>query len=98
MEVDTMIQLTNSSPNFTATRNACKLCTPLGALLSLPLLNSLKESHLTIPTAIAAGTFIYVATMDLLPEAFHDVRKRLTTFIAMSAGILIMLVIAQLGA
>jgi zinc and cadmium transporter len=73
------------------------LCTPVGALLSIPILNTLKESHLTIPTAIAAGTFIYVATMDLLPEAFHDVRKRLTTFISMSVGILLMLLIARLG-
>ncbi|UCH11043.1 MAG: ZIP family metal transporter [Fidelibacterota bacterium] len=74
------------------------LCTPVGALLSLLILNSLQEYHFSIPTALASGTFIYVATMDLLPEAFHDVRKRLATFVAMSAGILIMLFIALLGA
>ncbi|UCD38362.1 MAG: ZIP family metal transporter [Fidelibacterota bacterium] len=73
------------------------LCTPVGALLSLPLLNTLSEIHLTIPTALAAGTFIYVATMDLLPEAFHDTRKRLATFIALSIGIFIMLGITRLG-
>lgn len=29
-----MIQLAQASPHFTATRNACKLCTPLGACLA----------------------------------------------------------------
>jgi len=73
------------------------LCTPVGALLSLPLVHTLSEVHITIPTALAAGTFIYVATMDLLPEAFHDTRKRLGPFIALSGGILVMLLITQLG-
>ena len=31
--------------------------------------------------------------MDLLPEAFHDTRKRLGPFVALSIGILIMLLI-----
>ncbi len=73
------------------------LCTPAGALLSMPLVHVLSEIHVTIPTAIAAGTFIYVATMDLLPEAFHDTRKRLGPFIALSLGILVMLLVTQLG-
>ena len=73
------------------------LCTPVGALLSMPLVNILSEIHITIPTAIAAGTFIYVATMDLLPEAFHDTRKRLGPFVALSIGILVMLLVTQLG-
>ncbi|MBA7602153.1 MAG: hypothetical protein GH143_08785 [Calditrichaeota bacterium] len=73
------------------------LCTPVGALLSLPLISTLSEIHITIPTALAAGTFIYVATMDLLPEAFCDTRKRLGPFIALSIGILVMLLVTQLG-
>ncbi len=73
------------------------LCTPAGALLSLPLLHSLSDIHIAIPTALAAGSFIYVATMDLLPEAFHDTRKRLGPFIALSVGILVMLLVTRLA-
>ncbi len=73
------------------------LCTPIGALLSLPLVNRLSDFHIAIPTALAAGSFIYVATMDLLPEAFHDTRKRLGPFLALSIGILVMLLITRLG-
>ncbi|MFB0515008.1 MAG: ZIP family metal transporter [Candidatus Neomarinimicrobiota bacterium] len=73
------------------------LCTPIGAILSLPLIHRLSELHIAIPTALAAGSFIYVATMDLLPEAFHDTRKRLGPFIALSLGIFVMLAVTQLG-
>ncbi len=73
------------------------LCTPVGALLSLPLLHTLSDIHVTIPTALAAGSFIYVATMDLLPEAFHDTRKRLGPFVALSIGILVMLLVTRLA-
>ena len=68
-----------------------------GEVISLPLIHTLSEVHITIPTALAAGTFIYMATMDLLPEAFHDTRKRLGPFVALSGGILVMLLVTQLG-
>ncbi len=71
--------------------------TPIGALLSLPLMNVLTEVHLSIPNSLAAGTFIYVATMDLLPEAFHDQNRRIGTFIFLSIGILLMLGLYLLG-
>ena len=70
-------------------------CTPLGALISLPLVHLIRDIHLTVPTALAAGTFIYVATMDLLPEAFHNTRKRFATFFTLSIGILLMLFITH---
>ncbi|MEE9466657.1 MAG: ZIP family metal transporter [Candidatus Neomarinimicrobiota bacterium] len=73
------------------------LITPLGALISLPLLNVLTEVHLAIPNSLAAGSFIYVATMDLLPEAFHDDKKRLGTFIFLSLGIALMWGLRLLG-
>lgn len=73
------------------------LSTPAGALVSLPLLNTLNTIHFAIPTSLAAGTFIYVATMDLLPEAFHDYRKPLGPFIALSIGILLMLLVTLVG-
>jgi len=73
------------------------LCTPIGALLSLPLIHRLSDLHVAIPTALAAGSFIYVATMDLLPEAFHETQKRFSTFVALSIGILVMLLVTRLG-
>lgn len=74
---------------------AFTVCTPLGALISIPLIHVLRDIHLTIPTALAAGTFIYVATMDLLPEAFHNTHNRLATFIALSIGIFVMFFITH---
>lgn len=71
------------------------ICTPIGALISIPLIDVLRDIHVTVPASLAAGTFIYVATMDLLPEAFHDIKKRLTTFIALSIGIIVMLIITH---
>jgi zinc transporter ZupT len=47
------------------------LMTPIGALLSLPFIQALKNIDLSIPTGLTAGTFLYVATLDLIPEAFH---------------------------
>ncbi len=73
------------------------LSTPAGALLSLPLLNTLDTLQFAIPTSLAAGTFIYVATMDLLPEAFHDYHKPLGPFVALSIGILLMLAVTLVG-
>ncbi|MEE9162971.1 MAG: ZIP family metal transporter, partial [Candidatus Neomarinimicrobiota bacterium] len=52
-------------------------CTPVGVLLAVAVLNSLEGTYTAIPAALAAGTFIYVATMDLLPEAFHNQQNRL---------------------
>jgi zinc and cadmium transporter len=74
------------------------LMTPLGALLAVPLYEQLRGARLVIPTALAAGTFLYVATMDLLPEAFHEGEYRVAPFVAVVAGILVMFVIAQGGA
>ncbi len=73
-------------------------CTPVGVLLAVAVLHSLEVIHTSIPAALAAGTFIYVATMDLLPEAFHNPQNRLGTYVGLAAGILFMLVIAALGA
>jgi hypothetical protein len=38
-----------------------------------------------------------VATMDLLPEAFHDYNRRIGTFFFLSIGILLMLGLDLLG-
>lgn len=74
------------------------LMTPLGALISLPFISSLKDISLAIPTGLTAGTFLYVATLDLLPEAFHSDRERISTFVWLVFGIIIMLLVKLGGA
>jgi len=50
------------------------LITPVAALGRALLLPGLEESGLDMLTAFAAGTFMYVALCDLLPEVFHERR------------------------
>jgi ZIP family zinc transporter/zinc and cadmium transporter len=44
------------------------IATPLGALFSLLFVSALSESMIGILLALAAGTFIYVAASDLIPQ------------------------------
>jgi len=73
------------------------LMTPLGALATLPFINALNELNLAIPTGLTAGTFLYVATMDLLPEAFHSDKERASTFVWLIFGVFIMFMIKMGG-
>lgn len=72
--------------------------TPLGALITLPFIDTLKEINLAIPMGLTAGTFLYVVTMDLLPEAFHSDKERVSTFVWLVFGIFIMFLIKIGGA
>jgi zinc transporter ZupT len=74
------------------------LMTPLGALITLPFIESLREINLAVPTGLTAGTFLYVATIDLLPEAFHSDKERASTFIWLIFGVFIMFLIKLGGA
>jgi zinc transporter ZupT len=69
------------------------LMTPLGALISLPFIEKLREVSLAIPTGMTAGTFLYVATIDLVPEAFHTDGEKASGFIWLVLGIIIMFLI-----
>ncbi len=71
--------------------------TPLGALMALPLVPSLSQWQPAVPLALATGTFMYVATVNLLPEAFHQPYRRAGTFAALGLGILMMAVISRFG-
>lgn len=48
------------------------LVTPLGMFVGSAVVDSLPEGTDGILTALAAGTFLFVAVCDLLPEVFHD--------------------------
>jgi len=44
------------------------LATPVGAILAVLLLNDIQENVLGALLAVAAGSFLYVAASDLIPE------------------------------
>jgi zinc transporter ZupT len=72
--------------------------TPLGTLISLPFIEKLRDVSLAIPTGITAGTFLYVATIDLVPEAFHVDKERTSSFVWLVLGIFVMFLIKMAGA
>ncbi len=74
------------------------LMTPAGAVAALPIITRGRSIDLVVPLALAAGTFLYVATMDILPEAFHEDRGRLRPFVAMLLGLGVMFLVGRLGA
>lgn len=73
------------------------LMTPLGAVIAYLLMSHMNLASIEIPTALAAGTFLYVATMDLLPEAFHVEGKRTGAVLSLFLGLAVMLAIAFAG-
>lgn len=74
------------------------LITPLAGLLFFLVLGGVGDiDGLTgIPLAFAAGTFMYVAMCDVLPEAFHRKRQDLPSFALVIAGAVLILVFSVL--
>ncbi|MCP4684513.1 MAG: ZIP family metal transporter [bacterium] len=64
--------------------------TPLGALVLAPALDAGNEKLLLILTSVVTGTFLYVATADLLPEVFHSRQNRWLNLLLLLLGILVM--------
>ena len=71
------------------------LVTPVAGMLFCALLNGMSdiEGMAGIPMAFAAGTFMYVALCDMLPEAFHRKKQDITSFGLLLAGIVIILMV-----
>lgn len=74
------------------------LITPVAGMVFFGLLSGLSDvDGLTgIPLAFAAGTFMYVALCDILPEAFHRKRQDLRSYVLVIVGVLIVLAITLL--
>ncbi len=70
------------------------LMTPLGALAFAPIVKMAEEITIEILTAFTAGTFLYVATADILPEVFHTREKRWVKLLLLIIG---MIVISFIG-
>lgn len=65
------------------------LITPLAALGRTALFPELGHESQILLTAFAAGTFLYVALCDLLPEVFHERRDGLWKAALLIAGVAI---------
>jgi zinc and cadmium transporter len=51
------------------------LTTPVGALLTFLFFRSLSEEHIAIAIGVSAGTFLAIATADILPQV-HRIEQR----------------------
>lgn len=66
---------------------AAGLSTPLGMLVSFPVVNSISEQVLGALLALSGGALVYVAASHLLPQAERE--KRRYSLIAFAIGILV---------
>ncbi|MEW5795762.1 MAG: ZIP family metal transporter [Candidatus Zixiibacteriota bacterium] len=63
---------------------------PIGALVLAPIVDLGSPDQLWQITGIVTGSFLYVATADLLPEVFHTRDRRWVNLLLMLAGIMLM--------
>lgn len=60
---------------------AVALATPLGTILALLFLPQLGETTLSALLAVAAGSFLYVAASDLIPESHKSRSMKISIFL-----------------
>ena len=51
------------------------LTTPVGALLAFLFLRELSENNIAVALGVSAGTFLAIATADILPQV-HRIQER----------------------
>ena len=66
------------------------LATPVGAVLAYGVLSGLTGKALHLAIGFSAGTFLAIATADLLPQVHSAPEGRLRNLFALFAGILVM--------
>ncbi|MEW6049773.1 MAG: ZIP family metal transporter [Candidatus Zixiibacteriota bacterium] len=66
----------------------------IGALLFEPMLSSASDPLFAILAGVMTGTFLYVATGDLLPEAFHSRHGRWGNLGVLVVGVLVMALVS----
>lgn len=67
--------------------------TPVSALISYPVFSAPKHSLVEILSALTAGTLLYVATGELLPEVFHTSSKRWLKLLLLISGMALIAVV-----
>jgi zinc transporter ZupT len=70
---------------------AAAITTPLGMLISYPLIRTIDQSMLGALLAASAGALIYVGATHLLPQAEKDNKKY--SFVALAGGVLVAVII-----
>lgn len=70
------------------------LATPVGAILFYPLLKGASPGALGLSLAAAAGSFIYIAACDLIPQT-HKAQNKLNAIILL-LGVLFLFVIGRI--
>ncbi|MEX0960128.1 MAG: ZIP family metal transporter [Burkholderiales bacterium] len=70
---------------------AASLTTPLGTLVSYPLISRIDQTLLGNLLALSAGALVYVGATHLLPQAEHE--RRRFSLLALGAGVLVAIVI-----
>lgn len=64
--------------------------TPIATVISFLVLNGMSvDGMVGIPLAFSAGTFMYVALCDMIPEAFHRKNQDVRAFLMLIIGIAI---------
>ncbi|GJM44324.1 MAG: hypothetical protein DHS20C21_11660 [Gemmatimonadota bacterium] len=74
---------------------AFAFATPIGAAVSLAFLGQLTDGTLMWAVAFSAGTFLAIATADLLPQVHSAPEGRFWNLAALFAGILVMAFIGE---
>ena len=67
---------------------------PLGAFLIQPLLSATSDRLFVYLVGLMSGTFLYVATGDLLPEVFHSKVGRWKNLLLLGVGLSLMAAIS----
>jgi zinc transporter ZupT len=81
----------NKKKSFVYAFLAAALTTPLGVLISYPLISRLTSSVLGILLSVSAGALIYVGATHLLPRVEEESKKY--TLLALAAGIAVAIII-----
>lgn len=73
------------------------LITPIAGILFFLLFSGVDIEGISgIPLAFAAGTFMYVALCDMLPESFHRKNQDVRSFVLILAGIALIAIVSIL--
>jgi len=76
---------------------AFALTTPAAMFLGSWLVGDLSLAGVQVLTALAAGTFLYVAVGDLLPEVFHNRVDTLLRLVLVAAGVALSVFLQEVG-
>ena len=66
------------------------LATPLGAIVSMNVMDSFNAYPVGFALGISAGTFLYISIGDLLPTVHEEDEKKYNNLVCLSLGLVVM--------